>query len=432
MANVFHHSFCVLVVSMLFLSPVAAKVLDVPETIQEQNQWCWAGVSSATLTYYGQNISQCTIAEYTRTHATFHNFGSVNCCQNASQGCNYWNYNYGYEGSIQRILQNWGVNNYVYGYALSQSEAASEINSNRPFIMRWGWTSGGGHFLVGHGIENGMLHYMDPWFGEGLKTSSYSWVVSASDHTWTHTNILTTTPSGPSSFTPQPGWWWNAAEPGRGYFIEVKNGRFYTASYLYDNSGNALWFATGPGNVSGSTLSGTLATYSNGQTLTGNYVFPAGPTSAGSMNITFSDNTHGTIAWPGGTVPITRYELATGSLSLPDPSFKPETGWWWNPSEGGRGFSLEIQGDNMFVAGFMYDGSGNPVWYASAGKMSSPSVYQGTWAQYWNGQAMGGVFRMATVKNANVGGMAIGFTSTTTATMYLPDGRTIPLTRYSF
>jgi hypothetical protein len=381
-------------------------------------------VSKATLSYYGKNISQCTIAEYARTHATWHNFGSVDCCQDASKGCNYSNYNYGAEGSIQKILQNWGVNNIGRGYALSQTDVSAEIENNRPFIIRWGWSTGGGHFLVGHGIENGMLHYMNPWPGEGLKTSMYDWVVSGETHTWTHTNS--------AALTPQSGWWWNAAEPGRGYFIEAKNGRFYLASYLYDSSGNALWYVTGPGNVSGNTLPGTLSTYSGGQTLTGAYKSPTGPNSAGSMSVTFSDSTHGTIIWPGGSVPITRYELATGSLSLPDPSFKPETGWWWNASEGGRGFSIEVQGDNLFIGGFMYDGSGNPVWYVSAGKMSTPTVYQGNWMQYGNGQSMGGVFKAAAVKNNNVGGIAISFTSTTTATMYLPDGRTIPLTRYSF
>lgn len=238
--------------------------------------------------------------------------------------------------------------------------------------------------------------------------------------------------TSPSSTVPQSGWWWNPAEPGRGYFIEVRNGRFYTAAYVYDNSGNAIWYVTGPGSLSGNTLPGTLNAYSGGQTLTGTYRLPTGPFSAGSMSISFSDTTHGTIAWPGGNVPITRYELATGSLNLPAPTFKPETGWWWNANEGGRGFSIEVQGDNLFIGGFMYDGGGNPVWYVSAGKMTTPTVYQGTWMQYWNGQAMGGVFKPASVKNPNAGGITISFTSTTTATMYLPDGRAIPLMRYSF
>ncbi len=68
---------------------VYTQYLRVPETIQEQDQWCWAGVSSCVLEYYGLNISQCTIAEYTRQVATWHNFGTVNCCVNPNLGCNY-------------------------------------------------------------------------------------------------------------------------------------------------------------------------------------------------------------------------------------------------------------------------------------------------------------------------------------------------------
>ena len=38
----------------------------------------------------------------------------------------------------------------------------------KPFIIRWGWTTGGGHFLVGRGIESNIIHYMDPGFGDGI------------------------------------------------------------------------------------------------------------------------------------------------------------------------------------------------------------------------------------------------------------------------
>jgi PKD repeat protein len=60
--------------------------------------------------------------------------------------------------------------------------------------MRFGWTTGGGHFLVGYGYDqNGAyLDYMDPWPGRGDTKSLYSWVVHASDHDWTHTLQFTT------------------------------------------------------------------------------------------------------------------------------------------------------------------------------------------------------------------------------------------------
>ena len=61
--------------------------------------------------------------------------------------------------------------------------------------MRFGWTSGGGHFLDGFGHDNNgqYLHYMDPWPGNGYTLSLYSWVVSASNHNWTDTLEITTT-----------------------------------------------------------------------------------------------------------------------------------------------------------------------------------------------------------------------------------------------
>ena len=195
---------CIFFMTWFLHSSVFSQVLPVHEVIQEQDQWCWAATSKAVLDYYGSVNNQCAIAEYTRTHATWHNFGTVNCCTNASQGCNYWNYMYGDTGSIEEILQNWGVSSYGRPSAFTQSEAAAEIAGNRPFIIRWGWTGGGGHFLVGHGIENGMLHYMNPWFGEGMKTASYAWVVSGADHTWTHTSVLTTN----HIFTDVPPSYW--------------------------------------------------------------------------------------------------------------------------------------------------------------------------------------------------------------------------------
>ena len=164
----------------------AGQVLDMPLEVQEQSEWCWAADTSSILKYYGNPQSQCTIAEYTRTVATWHNFGTVNCCVDPSQGCNYWNYNYGSAGSMQDILKHWGINSYGIGSILAIPEIEEEIAASRPFIIRWAWTSGGGHFIVGHGILGTDLYYMNPWPGEGLKIGGYGWVVSGSNHTWTH------------------------------------------------------------------------------------------------------------------------------------------------------------------------------------------------------------------------------------------------------
>jgi hypothetical protein len=173
-----------------------SQVLSVNEVIQEQNQWCWAAVSACALQYYCYPKEQCEIAEYTRTVATWHNFGTTDCCVNPNLGCNYWNYNWGYPGSIQDILLHFGnIQNSGIPSSINQTAILSDIQNNRLFIIRWGWTSGGGHFIVGHGLVDNNLYYMDPWYGEGLKIADYAWVVSGGNHTWTHTNRITATPN---------------------------------------------------------------------------------------------------------------------------------------------------------------------------------------------------------------------------------------------
>jgi len=177
-----------------------AQILTVGEVEQEQTEWCWAGVSKCIVDYYGDTTDQCEIAEYTRTTATWHNFGSVDCCNSPLYGCNYWNYNYGYPGSIKDILLFFsGVTNYGVSSYLTKETIDFELSHGRPFVIRWGWTTGGGHFVVGYGKSGNTIYYMNPWYGEGKKFADYDWVVDDGDHQWTHSNILTTSPNAISN-----------------------------------------------------------------------------------------------------------------------------------------------------------------------------------------------------------------------------------------
>jgi hypothetical protein len=170
-------------------------ILTFPEVIQEQSQWCWAGVSAALFDYFKAGVPQCEIADYARTVATWHDFGSVDCCVDPDMGCNYWNYNWGYDGSIEDILESMqkkiAIQNYGLSRKLTLTEVETDLSGNKPFVIRWGWDSGGGHFLVGYGIDEDLMNYMDPWFGEGHMIGTYDWVSLGGGHTWTHTNRIT-------------------------------------------------------------------------------------------------------------------------------------------------------------------------------------------------------------------------------------------------
>jgi hypothetical protein len=175
---------------------INAQILNMPESIQENDQWCWAGVTKSILNYYGEIVEQCEIADYARTQITWHDFGDTDCCVNPNLGCNYWNYAFGANGSMQDILVHFGnIQNYGISSDLSMAQITTNLVDSKPFIVRWGWNSGGGHFVVGHGISGNSIYYMDPWFGEGLHVSTYSWLQNDGNHTWTHTNVITTSAS---------------------------------------------------------------------------------------------------------------------------------------------------------------------------------------------------------------------------------------------
>ena len=146
-------------------------VLSVPQKYQEQDQWCWAATSQAILEYYGAVLSQTTIAQY------------------GTGGVNTWNYLYGSDSThtgIDMILSHFaGLATTVYSTSISLSSLAGEISAARPTVVRWGWDSGGGHFVVVRGIDSSTVYLMDPWYGPTV--NSYDWVCHGSSHTWTDT-----------------------------------------------------------------------------------------------------------------------------------------------------------------------------------------------------------------------------------------------------
>lgn len=215
---------------------------------------------------------------------------------------------------------------------------------------------------------------------------------------------------------PQSGWWWNPQQSGRGFSLEIQGDSMFVAGYLYESDGRATWLASAGPMQDAMSYQGRLSAYSNGQTLTGNYQPPAAPTDAGAVALQFSDDTHAVLTWPGGSVAIERFRFGSGAA----PNVQPETGWWWNPAESGRGLFFEIQGNQMFTAGYMYDAAGHPVWYASAGMMDNAGHYQGRWDQYAHGQTMMGPYMMPGAP-ANAGSINAEFSAPDRATVTLGD-----------
>ncbi len=235
---------------------------------------------------------------------------------------------------------------------------------------------------------------------------------------------------------PQKGWWWNPLEDGRGFSLEVRGNNIFFAAFLYDVSGRSTWYvSTGPVSLDGSYYAGDLLSARGGQALGGAY--PGFPTlaSVGRVTITFNNASTGTVVWPGGTVPIQRFNIVPGGLNLAPVAGQPENGWWWNEAEAGRGFFMEWQGGNLDIAGYMYDDAGNSVWYLTTGPIGGTATartFSGNWWSFGGGQALTGPWKPNTRLSDNVAPVTIQFNGPDKATMTLPNGRVANLYRHRF
>ena len=92
----------------------------------------------------------------------------------------------------------------------------------------------------------------------------------------------------------------------------------------------------------------------------------------------------------------------------------PESGWYWNPTESGRGFNIEIQNNVLFMSGFVYDASGKPIWVVGSCVMTSDRNCSAVLYQTSGGQCIGCAYG-GPPAIAQYGTAVITFTSETTA-----------------
>jgi hypothetical protein len=108
---------------------------------------------------------------------------------------------------------------------------------------------------------------------------------------------------------PELGWYWSAAQSGRGYAIEVQNGTMFLAMFHYNPDGSPTWnLYSGPAPASG-TFGGDFLAATGGQSLSGAYRAPNPTTSTPGFSGTFTSPCQGKLTFPGNAVPtsITRF-----------------------------------------------------------------------------------------------------------------------------
>lgn len=109
----------------------------------------------------------------------------------------------------------------------------------------------------------------------------------------------------------------------------------------------------------------------------------------------------------------------------------PEKGIWWNPSESGRGYGIDVQDDLLFVTYYGFDESGKSTFFTSLGILDSTNStwVDADWVGFSGGQCWGCTYSRPV---ANTKGSArFKFDTPLTGTITLSNGGTIPIERQS-
>jgi len=108
----------------------------------------------------------------------------------------------------------------------------------------------------------------------------------------------------------------------------------------------------------------------------------------------------------------------------------PENGWWWNPNASGSGYNIEVQDNVLAMSAYVFEPSGAPVYYISAGLMSSDRTYSGSLDLVSGGQCIGCAYKPPTT--ASIGHIAVQFDSASTGTLSINGGAAIPIQRLAY
>lgn len=103
----------------------------------------------------------------------------------------------------------------------------------------------------------------------------------------------------------------------------------------------------------------------------------------------------------------------------------PTQGLWYNPDESGRGYDIDLQGDTMIVTTYVYEQSGDPIWYLSSGTYDhATGVFTSSYDSYSGGQCFGCPYHAPAVQSGAAGPITITFHTNQTATLTFTGGST--------
>jgi hypothetical protein len=103
--------------------------------------------------------------------------------------------------------------------------------------------------------------------------------------------------------------------------------------------------------------------------------------------------------------------------------FTPVKGLWWNPTESGSGYMLDLRHGVMVVTVYSYTATGEPQWYIASGPLTNGGrEFTRPLEKYRGGQCISCPYQQPSPSGTD-GNVSIRFDSPTSAVMTLPGGR---------
>jgi serine protease len=187
------------------------------------------------------------------------------------------------------------------------------------------------------------------------------------------------------------GLWWNTQESGWGINFAHQGDTLFATWYTYNALGKPWWLIAVLRKSTEGVYSGPVSTVT-GPPFNAVPFPPEGSpggaieTVVGTMTGTFSDASHGTLAYTvngtSQTKSIVPLEFGPRPVCTwgAQPNLALATNYqdlWWNTQESGWGINFTHQGDTLFATWYTYDTLGKPWWLIAVLRKSTGGVFAG-------------------------------------------------------
>lgn len=184
------------------------------------------------------------------------------------------------------------------------------------------------------------------------------------------------------------GHWYDPAQDGHGFFMDVQGDTVVVAWYVYDRSGVPLWLLGVLARQDGQRFRGELRSFRG--------PLPTTPLSAlfdaegstrssrpvGTLTVSFTDTNRATatldLSGDELTAPLREslhlqhlaFDGAADDGDSATPYLDSRFGLWGNPDQNGHGFFIDVQNRTVVMAWYVYDTrTGGPFWVLAVGAL---------------------------------------------------------------